>query len=1183
MRAVMTNEQTYKEIQGYLYNATEILAIWLDKYLPRITRDWWTSCVIDNLSDYQREHIEKNNISKLSELDLAALLRLTDKCWFNLRDVTRLSTEDRNHIREMLPVRNQWAHGSTILPKKELILRDVDTVIGFCEAFGDGYKLPAKLRRFRNDIENEQFGIVEQATLHEVHSSSKCIQEKSTVYLIGEPTKRGMVFSINKNENTAIYKVFIDGEIRDFFEGQIALIDEAINERIVDVLTLQSEITAHQIKNPSINSLYSLNAARIDFVPYQFRPALKIIKADRPRILIADGVGVGKTIEAGLILRELQARSNIESVLIICPKPLVAERKWYLEMKRFDEEFRQLNGSELSEAIKECKRDEEWPDKYKKAIIPYSLCNDVLLNGVESGKKLRRPGLIDLDPPPKFDLVIVDEAHNIRNSTRVRHHCVKYFCDNAEAVVFLTATPIQMHDDDLYTLLNVLRPDVILNKSTFSVMSAPNPHINAAVSHIRSANEGWQTETLLSLEDACQTQWGTQYVASSPTYRRLNETLRKTELTQEERVEIISDAESLHSFSRIINRTRRQDIQDFCIRRPSTLEMEFTDFQQHLYDMLLEFEATALALMHGNRGVKFMMSTIRRQASSCLFGLAPFMKAMVRKRLRDVWDDPELDFDEIGEIDLSTGDLHSRAEEIINLAENLPDDDPKFEALINVIMEKQGQEKNKIMIFSTFRHTLFYLAKKLNSYGLRVGQVNGSVKDDERLDLRKRFEKEKNDTEAIDILLFTEVGSEGLDYQFCDMLVNYDLPWNPMRIEQRIGRIDRRGQQSEVVNIVNVITSGTIDADIYYRCLMRIGIFEQSIGECSAILGEITKQINEIALDTNLTEEERRFKLAQMSDNEIRKLQELKRLEEGEKQFFGFDLSTYVMDREVREAENPWVTGFALQRMIEQYLSIRFGSSSNILGEKDLKVFRMSKEDRFALSNDLRSLDEPKSMLKGQWEKYLKGNNPNIQITFDSECAEKNFGAMLIMPVHPLAKQAAAFFKSSMPIIVSVSSLVDGVVSGSYPFSIYSWSYIGYKPSVKIIAVCENEILQVNMMELLQSCQDADETVIDDESWKFLENKHHSLWNSAREEHKENAEQDCKFKITGLQYSHDVRVDALEKRINNTTEEKILRLYRGQLRNVNEDFSIRSQELMNAADKADIHTMLLVRGVFKVR
>ena len=149
----------------------------------------------------------------------------------------------------------------------------------------------------------------------------------------------------------------------------------------------------------------------------------------------------------------------------------------------------------------------------------------------------------------------------------------------------------------------------------------------------------------------------------------------------------------------------------------------------------------------------------------------------------------------------------SLAKRLLDLAEQLPEDDPKFEELLKIIRQKQEMKNNKIMLFSTFRHTLVYLKKKLRALGYRVEQIDGSVADQERYALKARFELPRADPKAIDLVLFTEVGSEGLDYQFCDTMINYDLPWNPMRIEQRIGRIDRRGQQSEAVSIYNSFLS----------------------------------------------------------------------------------------------------------------------------------------------------------------------------------------------------------------------------------------------------------------------------------------------------------------------------------------------------------------------------------------
>ena len=187
--------------------------------------------------------------------------------------------------------------------------------------------------------------------------------------------------------------------------------------------------------------------------------------------------------------------------------------------------------------------------------------------------------------------------------------------------------------------------------------------------------------------------------------------------------------------------------------------------------------------------------------------------------------------------------------QVADLAERLPDADPKFEKLLDIVLEKQNEENNRVILFSSFRNTLAYVKRKLEQQGLRVGLVHGGVADEERYRIRERFRMDRNEPEAIDILLFSEVGCEGLDYQFCDTMVNYDLPWNPMRIEQRIGRIDRRGQQNDTVKIYNMITEDTIDEAIYDRCLSKIGVFEASIGDCSEILGDISEQIMKIMFD----------------------------------------------------------------------------------------------------------------------------------------------------------------------------------------------------------------------------------------------------------------------------------------------------------------------------------------------
>ena len=247
------------------------------------------------------------------------------------------------------------------------------------------------------------------------------------VYLKSDPSLRGAVVEVLPGKVENRIKIFVDGNIQICYASQL----QAEDQRDDDFVPFSRDqfhayLTALQIRYPGLSTLYSLNAARVDFIPYQFRPVLRFIRSDRPRLLIADGVGVGKTIEAGLIIRELQARREINSILIVCPRPLVTERKWELEMKRFDERFTHLDGNTLRYCIKEMDLNGEWPDQHRKTILPYSLFDEVLLHGLTDSRK-RRKGLLDLDPPPRFDLVIVDEAHHIRNQETYAHKAIRFF------------------------------------------------------------------------------------------------------------------------------------------------------------------------------------------------------------------------------------------------------------------------------------------------------------------------------------------------------------------------------------------------------------------------------------------------------------------------------------------------------------------------------------------------------------------------------------------------------------------------------------------------------------------------------------------------------------------------------------------------------------------------------------
>lgn len=1189
----MDTQMIISSMNAFLHEASKTMLNWLNTLLPMVTDNWWDECVMPSLSFTQHEIAVEKGFSKLSDFDLAALLRIANKSWYDLQTVILLSSYERENIRKMISVRNNWAHCITELPGKDVILQDLNILLAFTEQFDGGKDTCDKINRFIDFIEQPDSLNLEHSHIESNDSgeadvtttkSTASIHENSLVYLVSDPKINGVVMSLKNLGDITQYNVFVNNEIKQYYTGQIALVEKSAGYNWISLTEMRSYLTAYQINNPSSQNLYSLNSARIDFVPYQFRPALKMIHADEPRILIADSVGVGKTIEAGLIIKELEARSDLERVLVICPKPLVAERKWELEMKRFDEEFISLDGATLRQIISDTDRDGDWPVRFNKAIIPYSILDSKVYNG-EIGRRNRIFGLSELDPEPHFDLVIVDEAHHIRNGSDDKekafaYKCTKYFCDHADAVVMLTATPLQTSDNDLFTLLNVLRPDIVVDKDTFEMMSRPNANISRAVHLVRAMEEDWNEKASTELLDLQKTQWGDNVIAENPLYNDILRRLESNEIDREERVKLISDIESLHSFGTMLNRTRRRDIQDFCVRRSHTVSTSFTEYQQTLHDELLFFEHEALSTLHNANSVAFMISTIRRQAASCIFGLAPYIRDIISRRLMQLDYDPDSLINDVDEKSLNT--ISSLAKKVLMLADKLPEKDPKFEETYDIIRKKQEQSNNKIMIFSTFRHTLSYLKRKLSECGLRVEQIDGSVKDDTRYELKSRFELSRENEYAIDILLFTEVGSEGLDYQFCDMMINYDLPWNPMKIEQRIGRIDRRGQLSDVVNIYNIITEGTVDADIYHRCLMRIGVFERSIGDFEEILGQIASGIDYIVYDTNLTDEERNIKLEQMADNEVRKMQELNRLEEEEKELFGFDLTELTTSHEIKKAESPWISGYFLQKLIENYITAIVGKGQYIIGESSLKTIRLSASARQILRDDLKKLTGGRNALRRSWQNYLSGNKPNHSITFDPETASKERDSFFITAMHPLAKQAAKYYSHRESAYLHLQLHTSEISSGQYVFSVYAWQYTGYNTYTKLITVCENEKIAVELPFLLEDADSSESKPNGQFNWSSIENHHVSMWLEAREKHKSEIKALEAYKLESITNTFRNRIRSLEQQIKDAYDENIKRMRQSELDTVREKYSRKITEIKEIADKADVLTTLLVNGVITI-
>ena len=1070
------------------------------------------------------------------------------------------------------------------------------------------------------------------------------------VRLKSSPASHGFVIEALPDQPEKRFRVLLSGASAPqvFYASQLEAQPPQEKDKLISRDAFRAHLTSLQIRCPSLSTLYSLNAARVDFVPYQYRPVFRFMRSESFRLLIADGVGVGKTIEACLILRELQARREVRSVLIICPRPLVTEEKWQSEMRRFEEHFIHLDGPSMRHGIQEMDKDGVWPESLQKIIIPYSILDERLLGaagpGSPAGKKSKhkeRGGLLSLNPPPRFDLVIVDEAHHVRNPGTLRHKVVKFFCDHAEAVVFLTATPIQLGSEDLFVLLNMLRPDLIQDKKIFDLMAKPNPFINKAVSVMRAGRPGWHARAAEALRQSANTSWGQKMLEPNPSLQRLLSALEKAEPPPEERVKMIRETEELYTFANLINRTRRRDIESFTVRKSETVKVDFTPIQKSFHDRFLRYQAEKRG-QTDYRQVRFAMTMLRRRMASCLWGLVPFLEAMLehlsgktqtsnetpnKSDLSELCKDEE-DWAEVYDADRPNGielqKLQEELELLLREARSLEKikEDPKLQALRKILHDMHERDNNKVMLFSTFRHTLDYLFRELRRDGFRVGLVHGGTPDEERIELRARFEKPRQAPDGLDLLLFSEVGCEGLDYQFCSCMVNYDLPWNPMRVEQRIGRIDRKGQKSSSVVIYNFITPGTIDADIYERCLQRIGVFDQALGASEEILGQITSEIKNIAENYKLSPEESQKQLQQLADNKIRLIQEEEELEDKEADLFGVSFSrekAKKWNHEVAKATSFWLSAGALREMLEFYLKRVCNKTHGFFsGEGESQTLRLAQEDRARLLVDFRKLPRQRSLFYRAWETWLQGSNPSLRLTFDSAYAMQNPRLVFITPHHPFVRQAALFFEHEPitdgddPPVVHLEVTPDTIIHanihaenpeavsrtpasrppippgspGSYAFVVYQWHLKGLGEDYLFKPMALDPTVDGHLQALLEAAWDCRDPLpaeaLNDSVREDLDKRHHALWREAVEQHKQDTRYKVSHKLGILESHHRERLATLERSWGHVTDERIQTMYRAQRASAETDYQERSAELDAALNSADIFVSTLAYGVLHV-
>lgn len=1169
-------------MREHLATLSMLLRRFLERELPSLGPNWWDEGVLAKLTYQQRALVDENGWSSLTQLDAAPVLRIVDQNWDLFRKKSLVKWDDRNWLKEASSVRNRWAHDAPGRePSPDRVYRDLDTLTLVAEAFGMGSHEAKQLASARS-IALAELAPAISTVVPGVAPASEATKgvaliPGATVRVSARPELTGVITQVDNSGSQLRLTVFHGPMVQSYYESQVELVQEESEEQLA-ADELRTRLTAAHVLHPSVSRLYSLNTGRIEYEPYQYRPVMKLINADRPRLLIADDVGVGKTIEAGLIIKELGARQRLDSVLVICPKPLIVENKWRSELKRFDEDFAHLDSAMLKHCINETRAEGRWPARYRKAILPYSLLDEKLLLGEDNGRK-PRPGLLSLLPPVKFDLVIVDEAHHVRNSDTWSHRVVKHLLDSAEAAVLISATPIQTGSEDLRALLRLLRPDTFVDNQTFDLMREPNAYLAEMESTVRIAGVDWKEAALNSLADALLTPWGDRVLRASPQAQEIRDILDQDHVSDHDRVTALRLAQSLNTFSGLINRTRRRDIGAFTTRKSETFEVDFTPQQAALHQDLLDLAGRISKSKGHGQSLDFVLSTLQRQAASCLNGLAPFIEDLLHRKLTTE-DLSEADV-EADALDASA--LDSFVAEIEDIAQRAGElkDDPKLERLLSYVAEKERLPNNKLLVFSTFRHTLRYLLTHLVSTGVRVGLVHGGVSDDERRHLRARFAKNKDEVDALDVLLSSEVGTEGLDYQFCDALVNYDLPWNPMRIEQRIGRIDRRGQRSESIAIKNLVVSGTIDAAIFTRCLTRIGVFQRALGGNEAILGDLTREIRKIGEDLRLTEAEREVRLQQLADNKIGRIQEQEQLEDRESALFGLPLKK--LDAEgVEKAASPWLAPSQLALLVQSYL-LAFGYDHTAsLFAQPVALFRPTRNLRSKLLRDARMVVPEK---ESQWQQWLsRGTDQVRRLTFDPSLADGS-EVELLSPVHELVRAAAAHqegFTSEAMVTLRVHS--NHVPAGLYPLAVHAWTYLGARDDFEVVVTTTDPALSDEMSRLLVEAADTSSplALLNQQASAELDELHYKAWTDARAAHIDRTRRHVENQLASLTTTHHARVQLLEEQVEKATHENIRRMRESELCSLQNDFEDRRKTLEQTIGRCDVNASLLCSGVVEV-
>ena len=252
-------------------------------------------------------------------------------------------------------------------------------------------------------------------------------------------------------------------------------------------------------------------------------------------------------------------------------------------------------------------------------------------------------------------------------------------------------------------------------------------------------------------------------------------------------------------------------------------------------------------------------------------------------------------------------------------------------------------------------------------------------------------------------------------------------------------------------------------------------------------------------------------------------------------ELFGIRLPEGQMKREIEEASSFWLSGASIRRIITLYLYQTCGKEQEfILGEKPLKTLRLSQEARNSLLQDFQKLPRQNTSSYLEWENWLKGGNPHLLITFESDCAIQHPEAVFIMPLHPLVKQAAMSFDTKQRVITTLKAQANEVPPSRYEFAIYQWRFHGIREDLVLRPIASSETITAQLGRLLEKAVDATTEVprnVGSPVWEALDVQHYKLWSEARAKHRQRTQELAGYRRESLSTSHRARIALLEEQL----------------------------------------------------